>query len=801
MSSNRVVKVGVGNLVEFILRSGDLTSAFTGSSRMLEGSRIHRSIQQSQGSEYESEVSLSILIERPGVTLQISGRADGVIVKMDENGEEQVTIDEIKSTTAELETIEESFNPMHWAQAKCYAYIYAVQHGLAVMHVQLSYCQVDTFAIKKFKQGYSVEELSEFFHHLITQYAIWAERVGDWIQVRDASAQQLEFPFATFRHGQRQLAVAVYKTLCTGRKLYAQAPTGTGKTIATLFPSVKAMGMGYVDKIFFLTAKTVTRELAEEVFHRLRKTGLRFKTVTLTAKEKICFMPGVACTPEECPYAKAYYDRIGPALNECWRLEAFTREVIEQQAREHSICPFEFSLDLSLWADAIICDYNYVFDPRVYLKRFFNENNGHYCLLVDEAHNLVDRARDMFSAEITKQPFLDVKKLVKDKLPRLAKAAGKINSYLVTAGKLCVETSAVGASDYVVREEPLTDILPLLRKFASLAEEWLSSNEPAAFREELLEIYFKVYAFLRTSEMYDKRYVTYFEKGEKDVKLKLFCVNPAYLLRQALARGRGAVLFSATLTPLDYFAEILGGEEGDGNIAVASPFAQENLCLLVADHVSTTYKTREKTYHVVVESITTAIEAKTGNYLVFLPSYYYLEEVYQRFCLRNPYTRVIRQVGGMTETERTEFLNQFSEDNHDTLVGFAVLGGIFGEGIDLIGERLVGAIVVGVGLPQICLERELIKSWFNKDKRPGFDYAYVYPGMNKVLQAAGRVIRAENDRGLVLLIDDRFSQSRYRSLFPQEWQGAIRVKTADSIGDWAKNFWMKEKTEMTDVGQ
>jgi DNA excision repair protein ERCC-2 len=793
MSSKRNVKISVRNLVEFVLRSGDLISTFTGSSRMVDGGKIHRKIQQSQGSEYEPEVSLSISVERPGVTLHIGGRADGVIVTKGETGNEQVTIDEIKSITVELEIVEEWHNPQYWAQAKCYAYIYALQHGLTAINVQISYCQAVTLEIKTFKQRYSFEELSTFFDALITQYALWAERVGDWIEIRDTSARQIEFPFASFRNGQRQLAVAVYKTLTVGRKLYAQAPTGTGKTIATIFPAVKALGMGYIEKVFFLTAKTVTRQLAEEAFNRLRQAGLRFKTITLTAKEKICFMPGAACTPEECPYAKAYYDRIGLALNDCWGLEAFTREVIEQQARKHMICPFEFSLDLALWADAVICDYNYVFDPRVYLKRFFDENTVQNCILVDEAHNLVDRAREMYSAEITKQAFMDLKKSIKDKLPRLAKAIGKINSFLVKTGKLCVEKSAVGQPDYCVREQPLTDMFPLLRKYTSLAEEWLAKNEPSDYREELLDIYFKVYAFLRTADMYDERYVTYVEKVEKDVKLKHFCVDPSYLLRQALARGRAAVFFSATLTPLEYFWEMLGGEEGDCKIAVASPFARENLCLLVATNISTTYKTRENTYDEVVDSITAAIEARAGNYLVFLPSYRYMDEVYQRFCLKNPLTRIIRQVGEMAEEERLEFLRQFSGDNAVTLVGFAVMGGIFGEGIDLAGERLLGAIVVGVGLPQVCLEREIIRKWFDNNGRQGFEYAYVYPGMNKVLQAAGRVIRTENDRGLVLLIDDRFFQSRYRRLFPTEWYGAVGVKTAGSIADRANRFWMTEK--------
>ncbi|HWR45639.1 ATP-dependent DNA helicase [Sporomusa sp.] len=790
MSANKVIKTSVRNLVEFVLRSGDLVATFTGSSRMVDGSKIHRKIQQSQGSEYESEVSLSIVIERPDVILQISGRADGIITTKDETGLEQITVDEIKSVTQDLETIEEGYNPLHWAQAKCYAYIYAAQHGLAQIGVQITYCQVITLEIKMFKQSYSALELADFFDSLVTEYAMWAKRLGDWVAIRDASAELLQFPFSAFRHGQRQLSVAVYKTLSRGLKLFAQAPTGTGKTMATIFPAIKALGIGHVEKLFFLTAKTVTRQLAEEAFARLRQAGLRCKTLTLTAKDKTCFMPEAACTPEECPYAEGYYDRINLALHDCWQREAFTREVIEQYAREHRVCPFELSLDLAFWADAVICDYNYVFDPRVYLKRFFYENNGQYCFLVDEAHNLVDRARDMFSAELTKQSFLDLKKNVNNKLPPLAKAAGKINTFLLKSGKLCIEKSAVGESDYCVREQPFTDILPLLRKFMDLAEKWLAKNEPADFREELLDIYFKVNAFLRTSETYDERYVTYVEKMDKDIKLKLFCVNPSELLRQAVQRGRAAVFFSATLTPLNYFSEVLGGEEGDGKITVPTPFDHSHLSLLVADNISTTYKTREKTYEVIVDSIAAAIGARAGNYLVFLPSYRYMEEVYQRFSLKNPLTRVIRQMGEMTEEERAGFLDQFSSENTDTLVGFAVLGGVFGEGIDLIGERLVGAVVVGVGLPKVCLEREIIRQWFDKDNRQGFEYAYVYPGMNKVLQAAGRVIRTEYDRGLVLLIDDRFSQSRYKRLFPPEWQGAVRTNSVSRIADEAKRFWM-----------
>lgn len=785
--TGEIIKISVRNLVEFILRSGDLTGGgFVSSSRALEGGRIHRKIQKEQGAEYKSEVMLSYQIRRKGLTLEIGGRADGIITE--DSG--AVTIDEIKSTTKPLALLSESDHPLYWAQAKCYAFIYAEEQDLAEITVQLTYCQLDTLEIKRFRQDFTQQELQGFFAELINRYFDWAERLQSWNEVRNASAKELEFPFASFREGQRQLAVTVYKAISQERRLFAQAPTGTGKTIAAIFPAVKAVGQGLIEKIFFLTAKTVTRVLAEEAMERLRKGGLKFKTVTLTAKEKICFMPGTACNPEECPYAKGYFDRVNIALTDSFMDETFTRGLIEEYARKHSICPFEFSLDLALWADTVICDYNYVFDPRVYLKRFFAER-GEYCFLIDEAHNLVDRAREMFSAKLTKRPFLDLKRALKDKLPKLAKAAGAINKGLSDIGKLCADFPQ---DNYLVNSEPPEKLMPLLYRFLGLAEEWLSQNEEAEFRDDLMEQYFQVYAFLRVYESYDDKYITYAERasngGKEDVLIKLFCVDPSFLLRQALERGRSAVFFSATLTPLEYFREILGGAEEDGMLKVASPFSKNNLCLLVADTISTTYKMRAHTYEQVVDTIMAAVANKTGNYLVFLPSYQYLRQVYEAFCLKYPDIKTICQTGEMKEEDRTFFLGQFSEANSKTLVGFAVLGGVFGEGVDLPGDRLIGAVIVGVGLPQVCREREIIRDFFAA-RGCGFEFAYMYPGMNKVLQAAGRVIRTETDQGVVVLIDERFSRQRYRRLFPPEWRGAVSVRDSHAAAEQTNKFWNK----------
>ncbi|VBB09151.1 dead2 [Lucifera butyrica] len=784
MSEKYILKISVRNLVEFVLRTGDLTTGFSGSARAAEGSKVHRRLQKAQGEDYQAEVALTYETERADMLLKVSGRADGVIVSEDENGLRKVTIDEIKSTTRPVDLIRETDNPVYWAQAKCYAYFYAVQNGLNSIQVRLTYCQYISWEMKQFYQEISVADLARFFSELIDRYYAWAQQMRQWADQRDSSAREMEFPFASYREGQRRLAVAVYQTIRSGRKLYAQAPTGTGKTMAVLFPAVKAMGMGLVEKIFFLTAKTVTRSLVEEAFDKLRRQGLRYKTLTITAKDKICFLPEAACDPEECPYSKGYFDRLNTALADIWRVDAFTRPVVEEYARKHNLCPFEFSLDLALWADCIICDYNYVFDPQVYLRRFFQEEGGDYCFLADEAHNLVDRAREMFSASLDKKTFLELRRSVKTGLPKLAKAVTAVNTCLLKLGKLCS-----GESNFAVKREMPQDLFAPLRKFIGVAEEWLVRNEPADYKDAVREVYFAVYAFLRIAENYDEHYVTYIERNHKEVKIKLFCVEPSFLLGQAMERGRAGIFFSATLTPLDYFAAVLGGNEQDGWLTVASPFARNHLCLMVADQVSTTYQRRAQTYDRVVEHIAAAVDGKKGNYLIFLPSYAYMEEIADRFAVQYPRMRTIRQTGSMTEEERLIFLDHFTVGNQEPLVGFVVLGGIFGEGIDLTGTRLLGAVVVGVGLPQLCREKDIIRDYFNALNGNGFEYAYLYPGMNKVLQAAGRVIRTETDKGIVLLIDERFSQARYRRLFPPEWRGAVAVKDCRDIAGITHLFW------------
>jgi DNA excision repair protein ERCC-2 len=787
MNTNHIVKVSVRNLIEFVLKTGDIYSGYTSSSRMVEGIKAHAFISKSSTEEYNAEVPVSFLVEREGITLEVNGRIDGVI----KSGED-IIIDEIKSTGADLEEITEDYNPLHWAQAKCYAYIYGFQNCIDMIKVQLTYYQVDSGSIKCFSKLMSIKALEEFFYDLINKYAQWICTIHNWEEIRNQSIKELGFPFDVYRKGQRNFAGAVYKTIKDGSKLFAQAPTGIGKTMATIFPAIKAMGEGHTSKIFYLTAKTITRSVAEGAFEKLRSKGLRIKTLTITAKEKVCCNGVFSCKPEDCEFVRGYYDRINEAIQDIYQLDSFTREIIVGHAYKHRICPFEFSLDLSLWADSIICDYNYAFDPAVYLKRYFMNGGGDYVFLIDEAHNLVDRAREMFSAQLSKKAVLDLKREAKG-IKELEQSLGAVNTFMIGLRKNLERED----TRYILQKEPIKELYKLLRSFSEIADKYLSGNQMLTFRDKLFEFYFEVVGFLRVAEFYDERYVTYYEKAGNDINFNLFCLDPSFLLYQAMKRAKASVLFSATLMPIKYFTNILGGEgayvpekeKPYGSIRLSSPFPRENLCIMADSSTSTKYNARELSYDKIALTIDAFVQGKTGNYLVYFPSYSYMSEVYLRYAGLDSGNKTIYQKPNMSEEDREDFLQEFSRYGQGTLVGFAVLGGMFGEGIDLVGDKLSGAVVVGVGLPQVCLERDIIRNYFEDINSQGFEYAYIYPGMNKVLQAVGRVIRTEEDKGAVLLIDERFSYSAYRELFPEEWYPIIDVKNTKYLKRVLEDFW------------
>ena len=782
--TQQIHSVSVRNLVEFMLQEGDITlGSFQKPGRAQAGTKGHKKVQRSRPESYQSEVEVAFRVEGEELPIEIRGRIDGVDATL-----EPVLIEEIKTTTLALDLVHEDHNPLHWAQAKCYAYIYAQQENLSKIRIHLTYYQLDSETEKTFERDFTLTELEVFFNDLITPYLAWFRKVRERHLQRDQSIQELDFPYGNYRPGQRDMAVAVYKAIRANDRLYAQAPTGVGKTIATLFPAVKALGLGLAERIFYLTAKTPGRLIAEETLNDMRQAGLQFKSVTLTAKEKICFQPVVNCDPEECIFARNYFGKIKAALQEIDQQDVFTRPVIERIARGYEICPFEFSLDLSLWMDCIICDYNYTFDPRVYLRRFFDFNTGSNIFLIDEAHNLPDRARSMYSAELDKQTVLALRRALKEHLPGLAKDLNRINKILLEKRKACQAEEL----DALVEHELPEDLLKALGKFVQNAEDWLALNQPAEFQQELLDFYFACNNYLRTAEYFDTFYVSYFEcRGRSDLKAKLFCLDSAPMLAEPLKRSQSTIFFSATLLPLDYFKILLTGTTDHPARAFRSPFPVENVHLMIHNRISTKYKERADSYAPIASAIEGICNAQSGNYLVFFPSYAYMAAVLELVKERLPEEQLLVQSRGMTETEREDFLNQFSTDNAETMIGFAVMGGIFGEGIDLVGERLIGAIVVGVGLPKMSLERDLIRDYFNKENGNGFAYAYQYPGFNRVLQATGRVIRTETDRGIIVLIDERFAHARYRRLFPAHWRGFQFIQSEGEIKDHLERFWLQ----------
>jgi len=780
--THQIHSVSVRSLVEFVLQEGDLTpGSFQKRDRAQAGTQGHKRVQRSRPEGYQSEVEIAFRVAGEEPPMEVRGRIDGLYA-----AQKPVLIEEIKTTTLALDSVSEDHNSLHWAQAQCYAYMIAQQENLPEVCIHLTYYQLDSQAEKTFERCFTVTELETNFHELITPYLLWFRKLRERQLQRDRTIQVLDFPYADYRPGQRDMAVAVYKAIRANDRLYAQAPTGVGKTIAVLFSAVKALGLGLADKLFYLTAKTPGRLVAEAALNDMRQAGLQFKSVTLTAKEKICFCPPVNCDPDECVFARNYFGKVKAALAEIDKYDAFNRPVIEQIAQAYEICPFEFSLDLALWMDCIICDYNYAFDARVYLRRFFDFSTDSYIFLIDEAHNLPDRARSMYSAELDKQTVLGLRRALKGHLPVLVKKLSGINNILLEKRKACQAEDL----DALVEHEPPEELLKAVSVFVQNAEDWLALNQPTEFRGELLDFYFSCSSYLRTAEYFDTFYVSYFERqGQADLKAKLFCLDPAPMLVAPLERSQATIFFSATLLPLDYFKKLLTGSTDHPTRAFRSPFPAENVHLLIHNRISTKYRQRANSYAPIASAIGTICGAQVGNYLIFFPSYAYMAAVLKFVKEQLPEEQLLVQDRGMTETEREIFLAQFSTDNSETLIGFAVMGGIFGEGIDLVGERLIGAVVVGVGLPQLGFERDLIRGYFDKHNGTGFAYAYQYPGFNRVLQATGRVIRTETDRGIIVLIDERFTHARYRRLFPSHWRRFQVIRSESEIKDQLERFW------------
>ncbi len=789
------IHISVRNLVEFIMRSGDIDNRRSGKAveeAMHEGSRIHRMLQKKAGSAYEAEVSMKYCYLTEQYALHIEGRADGVITTA--NG---IIIDEIKGTYRELDKIEAP-QPVHLAQAMCYAFFYCVEKELKEISVRITYCNMETEEVRYFEELYSFDFISKWFDDLMSQYKKWADFETQWKEIRQNSIKATAFPF-TYRDGQKELVTHVYHTVCHRKKLFIEAPTGVGKTISTLFPAIKAVGEGKAQRIFYLTAKTITGTVAADTYNIMREKGLRMKTVSITAKEKICPMEKAECNPTVCPYAKGHFDRINDAMYDLLvSKDDFNRDTVVAYAEKHQVCPFEFCLDMSLFADGIICDYNYLFDPHVYLKRFFSEGSkGENLFLIDEAHNLLERGREMYSAQLVKEELLELKAAIREytdgklrifpELEAIVRQLNSCNKEMLSLKRQCLE-------EYLILEDAgqLSSLVLRLNHLYTKIEKYLEDEEKDSdLRSQILDYYFKLSHFMLIWESVDENYSVYL-KFDKEGRFtcRLFCVNPSYQLRTCMDKGVSSILFSATLLPIQYYKSLLGGLKEDYEVYAKTVFDSKKRGLFIAGDVTSRYRNRGAVmYDRIAEYIRQVTENKKGNYLVFFPSYSFAYSVYERMG-ELAESEMILQKESMSEEEREAFLRCFDrEEGQDKgIVAFCVMGGIFSEGIDLKGERLIGAVVVGNGMPQVCPERDILRKHFDDTGQNGFDYAYTYPGMNKVLQAAGRVIRTAKDVGVVVLLEDRFLEPAYGRLFPREWNQYETVTVKD-VGDKISDFW------------
>lgn len=784
-----VQRIGIRELIEFTLRSGDLVVQSRSNHTALEGARIHRKLQKQAGPDYQKEISLSYETTLDDQAIKIEGRADGVIIDPDTH---DILVDEIKTAETDFADLTQDALTRYWGQAKFYAWILTNQEKVDQITVQLTYFQTTTEVITRKQEIWSRDDLTKFVQDVLKEYEFWLHLRSQWVLERNVAADQLDFPYTNFREGQRQFAGVVYKTIAAKKILITEAPTGTGKTIATLFPTIKSFVANQVNRIFYLTAKTSTRTVAEAAINDLRAHEAKIKSVTITAKEKITFPIPDNYPAGHSPYTDGYYDRIKPALKDLITHEDnWDRPTIEKYAQKHTVDPFEFSLDASLFADVVIGDYNYLFDPQSYLLRFFANPQPSNVFLIDEAHNLVSRSREMYSAELTQTSLKTIEKAIRGQKAQayadLRKALKPIKTNFKKLPTLLPEPE--------LEEQPIADLEDdFVNNFyqgQELLRDWLGKNNEHPVHEEVLNYFFELNSWLRIYDFYGDNYQTII-KIKPTLTLSLRCLDASQYLQESLHKGDAAILFSATLSPLTYYQETLTADDKDTLVfRMQSPFPPQNQCLLITNYIQTTYAQRADNLLKIIVALQKMIAAKVGNYLVFLPSYHYLTEVADEFALKNPNVQIIRQDSHNDATTRAEFLNHFNADNTETLIGFAVLGGSFAEGIDLKGDRLIGVAIISVGLPGLSLENNLIKDYFQKKNHQGFAYAYQLPGFNNVMQAGGRLIRDATDHGVILLIDQRFASTRYQRLFPPHWQNQHQVRNASELEQQLQLFWKK----------
>lgn len=774
--------LSVHQLVDFLLRRGDIDDRIFNRSSMQEGSKIHSFYQSKQGSNYISEYPLNINLVSNGVEIYLHGRADGVI-----NSSGYYIIDEIKSTVIDLDKFYKSNEEWHLGQAKCYAFILLKNLNLSSIGVRLTYIKQGSKEkeIKNF--SFMEEELSSFVYSLVDEYLSFYNIIFRHQKEKQDSINKLRFPYMLYRSGQKEMSKFVYSTITKKSNLFVEAPTGIGKTISVIFPALKALKDDEQSRLFYLTAKTSGKESAFSTFALLKKFGLKYYDIILTAKEKICFCKGKACNPDECPFTKLYYNKIGDALRYALlNFDSFSLLDIERLAKYFEICPFEFQLDLSLFMNCIICDYNYCYDPISYLKRYFDDDSSNDVFLIDEAHNLVERSRNMYSANLCESLFIEAKKNLKK--VELRKLKNKINKII----RLFANVKSQLNNVKLTVEKFDDEIIAQLNLFLDYYQE-ISKDKNIKLDNSVKDLYLQINRFLKIYELTSEKFLLYYSLDIKELELKILCLDASSFIKNISKKVRSSIFFSATLSPINYYIKMLGGDTSkDPYLQLASPFNKNNFLPLVANKVSIKYKNRDATYKIVISYIKNFISAKTGNYFIFCPSYEYLDKLKDMLRSDNQ-IKVYIQNKDMSDAEKIEFLEKFEKSPKITTLGLMVIGSFFSEGIDLVDDRLIGAIIIGIGLSKINFETDKIKEYFDKDNINGFLFAYLYPAMNKVMQAIGRVIRGENDVGACLLIDERFLHSYYLELIKNKWSNFVKVSSPLEVKEKMDIFFNKKK--------
>ncbi|MBP3370195.1 MAG: ATP-dependent DNA helicase [Clostridia bacterium] len=794
------IQISAQELCLYALRKGDLDASFLRIDPIENDGTLYYRLQSEAGAYYNPNKELSVTSERGGIYYTVDTCADGVIRKDDGS-----VVDKLKTVKGKGQYAPP--DELTLALLKCSAYFLCVKEDLPYVKGRITYCIGGSKKFKYFYYNFARMELDAFFGELLDKIE-WRARLCVLHTTEELpSAENAVFPYSELREGQEWMIRESYAAIRQQKRLFVEAPTGTGKTVSALFPAIKALGRGYCDKIFYLTPKTATRREAFLAAGKLHSVGTLARTVIITAKDQVCpcRVQGISdrnmCSSAYCEYARGYYDRVEGALREILEnYRGYSRGLICEVAKKYRVCPYELSLDLSELCDVVICDYNYAFDPSVYFRRYFGSDRPEqkYVFLVDEAHNLADRAREMYSAQIRCSELEQVvpaavgDEMTQSEIEKLVEPA---ISAIRSVKRLCRDTLVRDEDGndrgFYISSTPVEKIISALDSFRKKCELWLYKNENSPIYSLLYPICSSVRRFLTVSEYFDSNFRMYAEISGGDILVKIYCLDPSDVLDSLLSRASAAVLFSATLTPTDYFRDVLGGGKGAEELSLPSPFCSENLCVAVADYVNTRFDEREDNAKRFATVIAASVNSKPGNYIAYFPSYQCLEQTYKAFVKKYPKVETVVQKKHMSAAERDEFLAAFKEDKGHLRIGFCVLGGVFSEGVDLPGSRLIGSIIFGVGLPGLSNEKNIIREYFDmrSDEGIGYDYAYTFPGMNNVLQAAGRVIRTGEDTGIVVLADDRYATPKYRALFPKHWQGVQYAGNASSLAEIIRRFW------------